>query len=88
MVIFRDTVIKIFDSSLGQLTKQNVRSVHSVRNSDEGRDKQDYRPSLSAKREQLDSSDRFGRYRLSERFVGHDETPPTIDLNFRTTNPQ
>jgi hypothetical protein len=31
----------------------------------------DYRLSLSAERKQRDSSDRFGRYRLSERFVGY-----------------
>jgi hypothetical protein len=33
----------------------------------------DYRPSLSAERKQRDSSNHFGRYRLSERFVGHNK---------------
>jgi hypothetical protein len=34
----------------------------------------DYRLSLSAEPRQRDSSDRFGRYRLSERFVGYNKT--------------
>jgi hypothetical protein len=36
-------------------------------------DRHDYHLGLSAEREQRESSDRFGRYRLSERFVGYNK---------------
>jgi predicted transcriptional regulator len=44
-----------------------------MRLSDEGYDRHDYALRSSAERKQRDSSNHFGRYRLSERFVGHNK---------------
>ncbi len=50
------------------------RSIQEKRSNETHRStRHDYRLSLSAEPRQRDSSDRFGRYRLSERFVGYNK---------------
>ena len=51
------------------------RSFHQEKRSNETHrsTRHDYRLSLSTEPRQRDSSDRFGRYRLSERFVGYNK---------------